>query len=160
MLLSTVDWVGWSMIAIWGVIFVVTLIIELETSDLTTIWFCIASIVSLICAAFNIKPVIQVVVFIVGSIILIFVTRPLTKKMMNTEIIRTNADKVISMIGIVTKDIEVGEIGEVKVDNSTWRAVSNDNVFIAIGEKVVVNAVSGNKVVVSKINKDSNIEII
>lgn len=150
----------WSWIIIWALVFVVTLIIELATSDLTTIWFCIGSLIALICAVIPINPIIQILVFVGSSAILLLITRPLTKKMMTREIISTNADKIIGMIGLVTKKISPEEIGEIKVDNGTWRAACNEQVTININEKVLVNAISGNKAIVAKINNQSNIEIL
>lgn len=139
----------WLMVALWGVVFVTTLVVELCTANLTTIWFCVASALTLICAALQVNPGLQVIIFVFLSLVLVFATRPLTKKMMNTEIVHTNSDKVIGMIGIVTKDIVEDEIGEIKVDNNLWRAVSLSG-DAHVGEKVSVVSISGNKVVVSK----------
>ncbi len=154
------DSLGWTMLVIWGVIFVATLIIELATSDLTTIWFCISSAITLVCAALQAHPGLQVVIFVFLSIALVIATRPLTKKMMQTEIIHTNADKIIDMNGVVTVEIPEDGIGEIKVDNNLWRAISNDG-KIEAGEKVVIKSISGNKVVVSKIDtKNDEIKIL
>lgn len=150
----------YGMIAIWAVIFVVTLIIELETADLTTIWFCVSSLITLICSFFSIDILYQIIIFVALSFILILSTRPLTKKMMNKDIIHTNTDKLVGMIATVTKKIVDGEIGEVKVDNNFWRAISIDGISINENEKVIVNSLSGNKVVVSKIKSDNDIEIL
>lgn len=150
----------YGMIAIWAVIFILTLIIELETADLTTIWFCVASLIALICSIFSMNPLYQVIVFVASSFVLILATRPLTKKMMNKEIIHTNTDKLIGMIALVTKQITDGEIGEVKVDNNLWRAISIDGTTIEENEKVIIKSLSGNKVIVSKIIKNNDIELL
>lgn len=150
----------YGMIAIWAVIFVVTLIIELETADLTTIWFCVSSLITLICSFFSLDILYQIIIFVALSFVLILATRPLTKKMMNKDIIHTNTDKLVGMIATVTKKIIDGEIGEVKVDNNLWRAISIDGISINENEKVIVNSLSGNKVVVSKIKSDNDIEIL
>lgn len=154
------EWFNWVMLGIWALIFVVTLIIELSTADLTTIWFCLGSLVALLCAAIPLNPAIQVFIFIGVSVTLLFATKPLTKKMMNRDIIRTNADKIVGMIGVVTKTIFPNEIGEIKVDNNDWRAICNEGVTVEVGDKILVSAVSGNKAVVTKVNKSSDIEII
>lgn len=152
--------IPYGMIAIWAVIFVLTLIIELETADLTTIWFCVASLITLICSIFSMTPLYQVIIFVASSFVLILATRPLTKKMMNKEIIHTNTDKLIGMIALVTKQITDGEIGEVKVDNNLWRAISIDGTTIEENEKVIIKSLSGNKVIVSKIEKNNDIELL
>ncbi len=148
------------MIAVWAIIFIVTLIIELETADLTTIWFCVSSLVTLICTLCGVKETYQLIIFVALSAILILATRPLTKKMMNKEIIHTNADRLVGMIAIVTKKIANNEIGEVKVENASWRAISIDGVDIEVGEKVIINSLSGNKVVVSSVNNTNDVEFL
>lgn len=160
MILDALQSTDWFFVALWGIIFVVTLIIELETMDLTTIWFCVSSLITLICGVTFAPPYLQVIIFISLSVILIVLTRPLTKKMMKTEIIRTNTDRVVGMIAIVTKEIVPNEIGEVKVENSFWRAINNDNLSFKIGEKVIVDAIVGIKLVVSKLDDSSSIELI
>ena len=166
MLLSVLNFIQtneplyWIMISIWISVFVVTLFIELNTADLTIIWFCVASLVSFILALFGISYVIQIVVFVVVSLVLLLATRPLTKNMMNKTLIRTNADKIISTTGVVTKTISPDEVGEVKVGTEYWRAVSADNTLIEENEKITVISFNGNKVVVSKVNRDQNINII
>ena len=80
--------------------------------------------------------------------------------MMNKTLIRTNADRIISEVAIVTKKITNDTIGEVKIGSELWRAISHDNNEIEVNEKVTILSFSGNKVVVSKINKPNNIEIL
>lgn len=159
-LLNDIQPLDWFMIIAWGIVFVVTLIIELETADLTTIWFCISSIIALICGIMFAPPMWQIVIFIVSSGILILATKPLVKKFTKNERIRTNADRVIGMTGMVTKAIVPGEIGEVKVDNNLWRAVNNEGLSFAVGEAVSIDAISGIKLVVSKLNGNSHIQIL
>ena len=150
----------WAMIVLWSVIFITTLIIELETSDLTCIWFCLASLVSLVCAIFKMQAIFQVLVFAAVATLLILATKPITKKMMKTEIIHTNTDKLIGMVGTITKEIIDDSIGEVKVNNELWRAICIEGYNIKIDEKVIITALSGNKVIVTKANKNNDIEII
>ena len=154
------DSLYWVMLSIWMSIFVVTLFIEINTADITIIWFCISALVSFVLALFGIPYTIQIVVFIVLSLVLLLATRPLTKNLMNKTLIRTNADRIISTIGIVTKTINPNEIGEIKVGSEYWRAISADNSLIEENEQVTILSFSGNKVVVAKVNKDKDINII
>lgn len=144
----------------WCIVVIVSIVVEVSTVSLTSIWFAMAGIASLVLAAFNVDVVIQIVVFVVLSIVLLFLTRPFVRKYANKSIIHTNADKVISMIGIVTKTIPVGDIGEVKVNSEFWRAVSLDSKDINIGEKIVVNSLNGNKLLVSRAQYKEDMEII
>lgn len=148
--------VFWLMIFVWITVFTITLFIEFNTADITTIWFCISSLISFFLALFDVNYLLQIIIFSVLSILLVYITRPLTKKIMNKTLIRTNADKIITQIGVVTEQISEDEIGEIKVNNELWRAVSVDSSTINIGEKVSIVSFNGNKVVVSKIK--NNIE--
>ena len=85
-------------------------------------------------------------------------TRPLTKKMMDREIVKTNSDKVVGSIGIVLSEINESEVGEVKIDGQIWRAINRDGLTFNVDEKVLIQGISGNKLIVSKINE--NIEIL
>lgn len=150
------SFVFWLMIFVWITVFTITLFIEFNTADITTIWFCVSALVSFFLALFDVNYLLQIIIFSVLSILLVYITRPLTKKIMNKTLIRTNADKIITQIGVVTKEISDDEIGEVKVNNELWRAVNVDSSNINVGEKVSIVSFNGNKVVVSKIK--NNIE--
>lgn len=142
-------------IILWGILIITAIVVEVSTVTLTSIWFAIAAAIALLLAIFEIGPLWQVLTFIIVSSILLLATRPLAKRMNSKDVIHTNADKVIDMIGIVTKEIPIGEIGEVKVNLELWRAISYENTPILIGEKVKINSLDGNKVLVSRINKDN-----
>lgn len=142
----------WIMLIIWGVIFVGTLIVEFLTADIDTIWFCLSSLVCTVIAAFKVHYLIQLGVFIVLSIILMLLTRPLTKRMMEREIVKTNSDKLIGSIGVIYSEINENEIGEVKIDGQIWRAINRDGLSFDVNEKVIIEGISGNKLIVVKLN--------
>lgn len=147
----------WIMPTVWGVIFLGTLILELVTADIDSIWFTASSIVCLILSICNVSWWIQVIVFVVLSIILIIATRPITKKMMEREIISTNADKVIGQTGVITQAFEGDNIGEVKIEGQLWRCINRDQLSFSDGEKVKIEGFSGNKVIIKKTLDNSNI---
>lgn len=151
----------WIMLVVWGVFILATVVIELETADLVTIWFTIGGIGALIAALCKVDPLFQLAIFTGISLVLVLTTRPLTKKMMQKDIIKTNADRVVGMIGVVTKEFHANEIGEVKVDNNLWRATNLTDSSFAVGEKVSIEAISGTKLIVIKLdNENSNVVII
>lgn len=126
LILKSLGPIDWFMVAAWGIIFVVTLIIELETADLVTIWFSLSALITLICGVIFLKPLYQILLFLVLSVVLILATKPLAKKRMRGTYVRTNTDRFIGMVAVVTKEILPNEIGEVKIDNQLWRAVNNE----------------------------------
>ena len=147
-------------IVAWIVIIVAAIVIEVSTIALTSVWFAVGGIVSLILAIFDVDFVWQLVVFVGVSTISLLATRPIAKRMNTKDVIHTNADKLINMIGVVTKEIPVSEVGEIRVNSELWRAKSLESECIEVGEKVIVNNLDGNKVIVSRIKKNDDVEII
>jgi len=154
---STTDWI---LIASWVIIFIITVYVELETVNLVSIWFAVAALVALICGVFFAKPIMQIIIFLGTATIAIILTRPLAKKITNRAIIRTNVDRHIGKIGVVTKEIKPFEIGEVKVDNIYWRAINADGEFLKIGDIITVDGIEGIKFIVSKTNNKKQIDIL
>ena len=148
------------LIIVWAILIVVAIIVELSTVTLTSIWFALGAVVALLLAIFDVGPLWQVLSFIVISALLLLATRPLAKKLNEKDVIKTNSDKIISMIGIVTKEIAVGEIGEVKVNLELWRAISADSTPIKVGEQVIINSLNGNKVLVSRVTKENETKYV
>lgn len=147
-------------IVAWSVIVIAAIIIEVSTVALTSIWFALGGLIALIMAIFNVDFVWQLLAFTGVSIISLLATRPIAKKMNTKDVIHTNADKIIQMIGVVTTTIPAGEIGEIRVNSELWRAKSADEEPIEVGEKVIVNGLDGNKVIVSRIKKSNDVEIL
>ena len=145
------------MAIVWAVFIVITAIIELQTSDLVTIWFTIGAVGALIAALFKLPIWLQLVIFLAISTICLIATRPIAKKLQQKEVIRTNSDKVIGKVALVTKQISEDEIGEVKIEGREWRAINNDGITFEVGEKVMVEAISGTKLIVSKIEENKEI---
>ena len=132
----------------WLILVIILAIIEVATTDLLTIWFVISGIITLILSFFINNIAIEVAVFGILGIILLITTRPLFKKIMHGNNEKTNLDRVIGMIGIVTEEISKNNIGEVKVDGKKWSAISNEK--LNVGEKVVIEKIDGVKLVVRK----------
>ena len=131
----------------WLMIFIVLLLIELCTVNLVSIWFAIGALASFFVAMFTDSIWIQLIVFVVISIISLMITKPIIKKIKHNKV-ATNLDKVIGMTAVVTEEITKNEIGEVKVDGKKWSAISKKN--IKEGEEVIVEKIDGVKLIVSK----------
>lgn len=136
------DWIFWLILVI------VLTIVELATVNLLTVWFVISGIVAMILSFFIDDVTIVSTVFVLLGILLLFTTRPLLKKYLPTQRVRTNADRIIGMSGVVTEEIKKNSVGEVKVDGKKWSAISNSK--IPVGSEVIIEAIDGVKVVVRK----------
>lgn len=145
------------MIVIWSLVLIATIVIEFETADMVTIWFSVGAIGALIAAALDQNIVVQIGIFIAVSLVLIVLTRPMTKRFMDKTVIRTNADRFVGMIGTITVEVPIGGRGEVLVDNSKWIAFSSSEEIIPVGTKVMIQDIVGIKLLVSKVDQDEKI---
>jgi membrane protein implicated in regulation of membrane protease activity len=135
---------------IWLSIFVLAIIIEAITSDLTSIWFAGGAMIALIISFIpGVAWWIQVIVFIVISTVMILGLRPLAKKLLKTNITNSNIDEMAGKKGIMLKGYDELNHGEVKINDVVWTAIGADeSKAIPQGTKVVVVAVNGNKLIV------------
>ena len=140
------------MIAIWLAIVIGMLVLELITADFVSLWFIVGGLVAGISVFFGADIWLQILLFAVISVVCILATRPLAKKINSKDNVATNADRLIHKIAIVTKDIKVDEKGEVKIEGNFWPAISQSNEF-CVGDKVVVQAIIGNKLQVARIEE-------
>ena len=133
---------------VWLVTAIALAIIEASTVNLVTIWFIASALVALLLAYLGISTYIQIAVFVIlGVVLLIFTRKPLEKLLKKTKQ-KTNADRVLDMTGIVTKEITEEESGEVKVDGKKWTAISKQN--IKEGSKVKILKIDGVKLIVEE----------
>lgn len=139
------------MIIIWFVIIIVAALIEMNTMDLASIWFSVGALFAFILALIDVDVAWQIVVFVVVSLGLVLSVRPVAKNYFKTNAISTNADRLVGKVAVCTKEILVGERGEVKIDGKYWLAVTSGEQNIAIDERVEVVAIEGVKLIVNTI---------
>lgn len=139
------------MTLIWTIVLVMAIVIEALTVDLVSIWFALGALVALITETFHVDVTIQIILFAVISIGSVIITRPLAKKYLHGNIIKTNYDRAIGKHCLVTETITPDNKGEVKVMGTLWLAASLNNELIEAGEYAEVVSIEGAHVVVKKI---------
>ena len=136
---------------IWlGVIIALTLI-EVATVNLATIWFIASAVVSMILSFFIDNFFIQFLVFVILGIILLLTTRDYLLKLIGDRKEKTNLDRVVGMIGIVTEEIKKNKPGEVKVDGKRWTAIADKKIKVDSTVKVLL--IDGVKLKVEEVNE-------
>ena len=138
------------MVWFWAFAFVTTLVIEIISVELVSIWFTFGALVAFILALFEVGITIQIVVFLIVSTILLASLRAIFIKFLKNSNEKTNIDLIIGKVVTLEKDITENEAGEVKINGVTWRVVSSDNSSIKSGEKVQIVEIQGNKFIVKK----------
>lgn len=137
-------------IIVWAIVLIVTVLLEVATMQLVSIWFAVASLVALISSMF-VEPLTQFVIFVLVSLVLLVFTRPLLKKVMVKKYQPTNYDLDIGKIATVIETIDTSsQTGRVSLNGVDWTAKSVDNSIIENGSQVVVENVEGSKLLVKK----------
>ncbi len=136
---------------IWTLVLVLSVIVEAITVDLVSIWFGVGAIGALIAGLLHQSWIVQTFVFMILSIACIIISRPLSKKYLRSNTIKTNLDRVIGKHALVTKTITPDNKGEVKVMGNYWSAASLNNEIIEEEQYVEVLSIEGAHLVVKKI---------
>lgn len=139
-----------NMLFVWLILLIVCIVVELATMGLTTIWFAGGALIAAIASAFHAPLVLQVALFLVISIVLLFFTRPIAVKYFNKDRVRTNVESLIGRQAIVVSEINNLEgVGQVTVGGQEWSARSRDDEKeIPVGTVVIVCAINGVKLIV------------
>ncbi len=132
----------------WMVILILCIVIEVLTLGLTTIWFAAGALVAIFAALLYAPIFVQVILFLLVSLTLLFFTRPIAVKYFNRDRVKTNVESMVGRQAIVTGEIDnVQATGQVTVSGQEWSARSwDDKVRIPAGAVVV--AISGVKLIV------------
>lgn len=134
----------------WLIVFIILIVIEIFTMGLTTIWFAGGALAALLMAFIGLSLPVQVGVFIIVSVILLVVTRPIAVKYFNKERLKTNADSLIGQQALVLQDVDtLHAAGLVGVNGQEWSARTEEpNGFIPKDRIVLIEGIRGVKLIV------------
>jgi len=135
---------------IWLAAAVIFGIVELATVQLVSIWLAIGSVVAMIACTFGAPVWVQLLVFGAASALFLILTRPFVKKVIKIKPVSTNAHRMIGKTVVVTEKIGKNSYGAVKFSGVTWTAKSESGEEIQTGENVIIKAIEGSKLIVSK----------
>lgn len=148
-------WQIWIILA--GIFMIFEMIIP---TDFLIFWVGIGAALTSVCSIFTDNITVQIALFCISSILLIFCTKPFVRNFTkSTKDIHTNAYSLIGKEGIVISDIDpiTGE-GQIKVESEVWSAKTEDSKIIPKGTLVTITAINGVKAVVSTEQKIKTIE--
>jgi membrane protein implicated in regulation of membrane protease activity len=134
----------------WLILLAFLIFVEIITLGLTTIWFAGGALVAFIVSLFYDNLLLEVILFVVISLVLLFFTRPIVKKYFNSTRTKTNYEAVIGREALVTGMIDnINNAGWAVVNGLEWSARSVNGEIIEKGTKVVVESIAGVKLMVS-----------
>ena len=109
----------------WLMAFIILVVMEFLTMGLTTIWFAIGALVSFFASLFGAVVWLQIVLFLVVSLVVLVVYRPLAVKYVNSRRTKTNVDDLIGREAKVIERIDnLNETGRVLLNGIDWSARS------------------------------------
>ena len=134
----------------WLALLIVAIVAELLTMGLTTLWFAGGALVAILATALRAPVFIQIILFFLVSLMLLFFTRPVAVKYFNKDRVKTNVESMVGRQAVVISEIDnLQGIGQVAVSGQEWSARScDDKVRIPVGAVVNVMAINGVKLIV------------
>ena len=134
---------------VWLAVILLAAVIEMATVQLVSVWFAAGALTALIACLADAPLIVQVLVFGVVSAAALAAMRPLAVRKLAVRKTRTNADRYLGKIALVTVEIDntVGT-GQANVLGSIWTARSADGSVIPAGRRVVVESIDGVKLIV------------
>ena len=144
-----------AMIWIWLLVIIASIVVEISTTAMVSIWFVPGGVLCMLLAALHVAVWVQAVVFFVLSACLIIAFQCFFKNKLKTSDNKdkaTDLDLVIGSLAMVSERIDNdASEGCVKLEGKYWSARSNDGSTIEVGEKVEIIAVSGVKLICRRI---------
>ena len=140
------------MMLIWLVVIIVTLIIEIITQGLTTIWFSIGAAAAAIANNWEPPLWIQIAVFCVVSIVFMLLARPFAQRMMRNTLTPTNIYQLLQEEGVDVEEINSEkQTGHIGLRDVVWIAISEDGGIIPVGERVAIRRIECVKLYVARV---------
>lgn len=129
------------------------LIAEIITTGFLVFWLGIGALIAMCVSFFIDNLIIQMVVFLVSSVILIFATKPFVQKFLNNNNkTETNVFSLIGKNALVIEDIDnIDGKGQIKVDGEIWSAESANTSNLEKGTEVKIIKIDGVKAIVEPI---------
>ncbi len=138
-------------IILWVVVFFVAVIVESLEPQLVSLWFAGGALFALLFATlFQVGLLWQILIFTVTSVVLLILTRPFVKKVTNRPTIPTNADALIGQDILIEKGFGPKMSGMGMHGDVRWKLMSHQDATFKAGEYATIQAINGNKLVVTK----------
>lgn len=139
-------------VAGWMGLLILLLIVEIATVGLTTIWFVAGCIVALIAYGFGFGIIVQIVLFLIVSLLLLYFTRPWAMRYLNASRIKTNYEGIIGKVIRLQETADnLNETGKAVVNGVDWMVrTGSDSVVLEEGTLVRIVGISGVKLIVEE----------
>ena len=139
-----------TMLIFWLVVVILTLVIEIITQGLTTIWFSVGAAVAAITTVWELSIWLQIGVFVIVSVLVMLLVRPIAKRWMSVGLTPTNVDQLLREEAKVIEEINnAADTGRVRVRDVDWVARTEDGgITIPVDQTVRILRIEGVKLIV------------
>ncbi len=142
---------------VWMVLAILFFIAEIFTTGFFIIIFGVGALLASLAAFLGVGFVGQLLVFVVGSAIALFLTRPLAERISQPEPQGVAIDRVLGKQAVVLQTIDpIANTGMVRVETEEWRAESADGSVIPKGSVVEVLGVEGVRLKVRPVSPETS----
>lgn len=142
---------------IWVIVAGIFFIAEIFTTGFLVFWFGLSALVVSFLSFFIQDIIIQTTIFLILSVILIFATRPLVNKFLQTKSVKTNVFSSIGKHGIVISELDSKKgVGQIKANGEVWSAEEINGKKVPKDAEVVIVKIVGVKAIVSVVELPNN----
>lgn len=129
---------------IWLILIVVLIVAEVATYQLVAVWFALGAVASLLASLMGASGTVQLITFVVVSLLSLIASRPLVKKIQSAPKEKTNVDRIIGQTAVVIHPISSEQRGRVEIEGQDWSAAAvNKEESFATGQKVQIVRIEG-----------------
>jgi membrane protein implicated in regulation of membrane protease activity len=139
---------------LWSLILVATIIIEVFTPNLNTLWFAIGAALALLLQVIGVNNVaVQFGVFLVTSVGLLFGMPYLSRKYIIPRSKPSNIQEAIGKEVLVVKGADKHIVGEGRYNGVIWSITCEGNDTVKAKDLAIITGILGNKLVVKKLKE-------
>lgn len=140
----------------WLIALALLLLIEILTLGLTTIWFAGGALIAFIASLLGADLYIQIILFFIVSLVMLFFTRPVAVKYLNRKRVKTNYEGLIGKVIKTTSRVDnYNQMGTAIVNGTEWTVRSDvDSKIIEAGTKVKIVDIAGVKLIVTEYKEE------
>ena len=140
----------------WLILAAVLLIGEVFSAGFFLFWFSIGAAAAGFTALFGANEIVQLIVFVVVSGVLFATGRKFANRVTKKQPPGIGADRFVGGTGVVLEEINVtSNTGKIRLNQESWRAESENGEIVPVGAAVKVLRVDGTRVIVRKMEKET-----
>lgn len=138
------------MSVVWIIAVIVFAVLEAVTYQLVSVWFAIGAVGGLIAHLLGYNFNVQMIVFLLLTVIALCCLRPLSLKRFKPKGLKTNIDNLIGKEVLITEPVDnIAGRGKGNVNGMTWTVRSTDGSSIPEHTKAKIEKIEGVKLIVS-----------